>query len=167
VPITAACSLATCRRRITSIPLLREQWQVRSPAFPGAAHGETLKKLAQRCLSPSAPTSSGPRLMRHGTGHEPTEAQIQAVEEELKDRACRPLDDANLRNLTRSPPLDTTSSRLRSAPPASASSSRSTRTSCSRYTFSTANPTQASAHIRQHPGTGHPAHGHALPPHHG
>jgi type I restriction enzyme R subunit len=64
------------------------------------AHGETLKKLAQTLLESISPDVIRAEIAkRHGIGHEPTEAQIQAVEEELKDRACKPLDDANLRNI--------------------------------------------------------------------
>ncbi|WP_433971934.1 type I restriction-modification enzyme R subunit C-terminal domain-containing protein [Tunturiibacter lichenicola] len=65
-----------------------------------AAHGETLKKLAQTLLESISPDVIRTEVeKRHGAGHEPSEAQLQAVEEDLKDLACKPLDDASLRNL--------------------------------------------------------------------
>ena len=38
-------------------------------------------------------------VRRHGHPETASETQVRAIEEELKERACRPLDDANLRNL--------------------------------------------------------------------
>ena len=65
-----------------------------------AAQGKTLRSLAQTLLESISPDIIKAELAkRHGGGEEATEAQIQAVEDEFKDRACRPLDDANLRNL--------------------------------------------------------------------
>lgn len=65
-----------------------------------AAHGHTLKELSGSLLKSISPDVIEAEIVaRHGSAEAVTETQVQAVEEELKDRACRPLDDANLRNL--------------------------------------------------------------------
>ncbi len=64
------------------------------------APGQTLKTLAQNLLESISPDVINAEIARrHGDPETATEAEIHAVEEELKDRACGPLDDANLRNL--------------------------------------------------------------------
>jgi type I restriction enzyme R subunit len=66
-----------------------------------AAGGATLRTLATGLLEAISPDLIEARLIeRHGVNAEAaTPAQLQAVEDELKDKACRPLDDAVLRNL--------------------------------------------------------------------
>jgi type I restriction enzyme R subunit len=64
------------------------------------APGQTLKALAQSLLESISPDVINAEIARrHGDPETATEADIQAVEEELRDNACSPLDDANLRNL--------------------------------------------------------------------
>lgn len=65
-----------------------------------AAGGATLRALATALLQSISPDIIEARLIeRHGTAGTVTDAQAQAVEDELKDAACRPLDDAALRTL--------------------------------------------------------------------
>jgi len=65
-----------------------------------ASHGRSLQALASDLLQAISPDAIQAELVRrHGNAEEATEEQIQAVEEELRDRACRPFDDASLRNL--------------------------------------------------------------------
>jgi type I restriction enzyme R subunit len=64
-----------------------------------AANGQTLKALASTLLASISPDVIRAEVIkRHGEA-EPCEAQVKAVEEELKEKACKPLDNANLRNL--------------------------------------------------------------------
>ncbi len=64
------------------------------------AQGTTLKALASKLLKSISPDIIEAELIeRHGDADSATPAQIKAVEEELRDRACQPLDNAELRNL--------------------------------------------------------------------
>ncbi len=65
-----------------------------------AAKGLTLKKLAAALLNSITPDVVEAKVLdAHGVSATP--AQRKAVEESLRDEACRPLDDANLRNLVK------------------------------------------------------------------
>jgi type I restriction enzyme, R subunit len=65
-----------------------------------AAGGVSLRALASSLLNAISPDTIEARLIeRHGVADAATAAQVKAVEDELKDAACRPLDDATLRNL--------------------------------------------------------------------
>ncbi len=65
-----------------------------------ASDGRSLHSLAGELLQAISPDAIQAELVRrHGNAEEATEEQVQVVEEELRDRACRPFDDANLRNL--------------------------------------------------------------------
>jgi type I restriction enzyme R subunit len=65
-----------------------------------AAHGQTLRALAQTLLESISPDVIETEITkRHGSVANPSETQVRAVEDDLKDRACQPLDDANLRSL--------------------------------------------------------------------
>ncbi|MBS0193867.1 MAG: DEAD/DEAH box helicase family protein [Proteobacteria bacterium] len=65
-----------------------------------AACGITVKALAGnllRCISPDIVEAE--LIARHGSAEAATSKQVKALEEELRDQACKPLDDAALRNL--------------------------------------------------------------------
>ncbi len=65
-----------------------------------AAPGTTLKALASNLLKSISPDIIEAELIeRHGNADSATPEQVKAVEEELRDRACQPLDSAELRNL--------------------------------------------------------------------
>ena len=65
-----------------------------------AAQGLGLKSLAARLLDAISPDIIDAELIkRHGAAETATPAQVKAVQADLKDHACRPLDDAELRNL--------------------------------------------------------------------
>lgn len=65
-----------------------------------AGNGQTLKSLASKLLESISPDVIRAEIVkRHGDAMEPSEAQVRAVEEALKEKACKPLDNANLRNL--------------------------------------------------------------------
>lgn len=65
-----------------------------------AAGGVSLRALAGALLNAISPDIVEARLIeRHGAAESATPAQVQAVEDELKDAACRPLDNAVLRTL--------------------------------------------------------------------
>jgi type I restriction enzyme R subunit len=65
-----------------------------------AAKGITLKTLASNLLQAISPDIIEAELMtRHGGAQAATPQQVKAVEEELRDQACKPLDDADLRKL--------------------------------------------------------------------
>jgi type I restriction enzyme, R subunit len=65
-----------------------------------AAGGQSLRALASSLLNAISPDMIEAKLIeRHGVAETATVAQVKAVEDELKDAACRPLDDATLRNL--------------------------------------------------------------------
>lgn len=67
-----------------------------------AANGLTLKSLAARLLTAiSADSIEAELINRHGedAADAATPQQVQAVEDDLKDQACQPLDSAELRNL--------------------------------------------------------------------
>jgi type I restriction enzyme R subunit len=64
------------------------------------AHGVTLKALASKLLKSISPDVIEAKLIeRHGDADAATAEQIKSVEDELRDDACRPLDNAELRNL--------------------------------------------------------------------
>jgi type I restriction enzyme R subunit len=64
------------------------------------AQGHTLKELSGSLLKSISPDVIEAEVAeRYGSAETATDAQFQAVEEELKERACQPLDDPNLRNL--------------------------------------------------------------------
>jgi type I restriction enzyme R subunit len=68
----------------------------------GVAGGTSLKEISGallRSISPDVITSEV--VARHGSTEAATEAQVQAIEEELKDRACKPIDNASLRSLVK------------------------------------------------------------------
>src|SRR5712691_6325997 len=65
-----------------------------------AAKGTTLKALASNLLMSISPDIIEAELItRHGSAENATAKQVKAVEEELRDQACKPLDDAELRKL--------------------------------------------------------------------
>lgn len=67
-----------------------------------ASQGLSLKSIASRLLQSISPDIIEAELInRHGesAAEAATEAQVQAVEDDLKDKACQPLDSADLRNL--------------------------------------------------------------------
>jgi type I restriction enzyme, R subunit len=65
-----------------------------------AGEGLTLKALAGNLLTAISPEVIEAELIqRHGSAQSATPQQVKAVEEALRDQACRPLDDAGLRNL--------------------------------------------------------------------
>jgi type I restriction enzyme R subunit len=65
-----------------------------------AAQGTTLKALASRLLKSISPDIIEAALIeRHGHPDNTTPEQARAVEEALRDAACQPLDNAELRNL--------------------------------------------------------------------
>lgn len=67
-----------------------------------ASQGLSLKSIAAKLLQSISPDIIEAELInRHGAGaaDTATDAQVQAVEDELKDAACQPLDVAELRNL--------------------------------------------------------------------
>ncbi len=65
-----------------------------------ASGGDSLKTLASRLLQSVSPDIVQARVIeRHGSVEAATEQQVAAIEEELKDAAVAPLDDAKLRGL--------------------------------------------------------------------
>jgi type I restriction enzyme R subunit len=65
-----------------------------------AAKGASLKTLASRLLQSISPDIVAAELIaRHGSVEAATAKQVKAAEDDLKDAACAPLDDAVLRNL--------------------------------------------------------------------
>jgi type I restriction enzyme R subunit len=65
-----------------------------------AARGKSLKAIARGLLDAITPEIIDAALIqRHGSASSPTAAQLKAVEGELRDRACAPLDNAELRNV--------------------------------------------------------------------
>jgi type I restriction enzyme R subunit len=65
-----------------------------------ASGGRSLRSIAGGLLQAISPDTIEAELVsRHGSAEAATEEQTQAVEEELRDRACRPLDNPELRNL--------------------------------------------------------------------
>lgn len=65
-----------------------------------AAKGASLKTLASRLLQSISPDNVAAELIaRHGSVEAATAKQVKAAEDDLKDAACAPLDDAELRNL--------------------------------------------------------------------
>ncbi|GAA4862950.1 type I restriction-modification enzyme R subunit C-terminal domain-containing protein [Luteimonas vadosa] len=65
-----------------------------------AAQGTSLKALASRLLKAISPDIIEAELIeRHGSAEAATPEQVKAVETELRDDACQPLDSAELRNL--------------------------------------------------------------------
>jgi len=64
------------------------------------AQGVTLKALAGDLLKSINPDAIEAELIeRHGNADTASPEQVKAVEEQLRDRACQPLDSAELRNL--------------------------------------------------------------------
>jgi type I restriction enzyme, R subunit len=64
------------------------------------AQGITLKGLARGLLDSISPDAVESALIeRHGSADSATPAQVKAVEEDLRNRACQPLDSAELRTL--------------------------------------------------------------------
>jgi type I restriction enzyme, R subunit len=65
-----------------------------------AAKGATLRTLASGLLHSITPEIvEGELITRHGSVGAATPEQVKAVEEKLREIACKPLDDAELRNL--------------------------------------------------------------------
>jgi type I restriction enzyme R subunit len=65
-----------------------------------AASGQSLKALARGLLDAITPeVIDAAIIQRHGSVETATRAQVKAVEAELRDKACAPLDDPDLRNL--------------------------------------------------------------------
>lgn len=65
-----------------------------------AAKGISLKGLAARLLDAISPDIVEAELVkRYGSAEAATTAQVEAAQADLKDLACQPLDDAELRNL--------------------------------------------------------------------
>jgi type I restriction enzyme R subunit len=65
-----------------------------------AARGASLKTLASRLLQSISPDIVAAELIaRHGSVEAATAKQVKAAEDDLKNAACAPLDDAGLRNL--------------------------------------------------------------------
>jgi type I restriction enzyme R subunit len=64
------------------------------------AKGVALKTLAGNLLRAISPDMVEAELIaRHGSAEAATAKQVKALEEELRDQACKPLDDAELRNV--------------------------------------------------------------------
>lgn len=65
-----------------------------------ASRGRSLKALARGLLDAITPELIEAALVqRHGSAESATTAQVKAVEADLRDTACAPLDDPELRNL--------------------------------------------------------------------
>lgn len=65
-----------------------------------ASGGDSLKTIASRLLQSVSPDIVEARVIeRHGSMEAATKKQVEAIEEELRDAAVAPLDDAELRNL--------------------------------------------------------------------
>ena len=65
-----------------------------------AAHGASLKSLAAKLINAISPDIIEAELInRYGSAEGASKEQVRAVEDALKEDACRPLDSAELRNL--------------------------------------------------------------------
>ena len=65
-----------------------------------AAQGQSLKALARGLLDAITPEIiDAAVIQRHGSVETATPAQVKAIETDLRDQACAPLDDAGLRQL--------------------------------------------------------------------
>src|SRR5690606_10646147 len=65
-----------------------------------AANGTSLKALAGKLLQSVSPDVIEAAVIdRHGSVEAATSKDVEAVEADLRDEACAPLDDPNLRNL--------------------------------------------------------------------
>ncbi len=65
-----------------------------------AAQGQSLKALARALLDAITPEIiDAAVIQRHGSVETATPAQVKAIETDLRDQACAPLDDAGLRQL--------------------------------------------------------------------
>ncbi len=85
--------LAALDRRIDD----EDRQRLRELGFPG---GTTLKEISSALLQSISPDVIDAEVIaRHGSLEAATPEQITAVEEELKDRACKPIDNAPLRTL--------------------------------------------------------------------
>jgi type I restriction enzyme R subunit len=92
-----AARLAALDRQIDLEDRQRIGAAIRATQSPG---GSSLKALASGLLQAISPDIIEAKLIeRHGAADVATLAQVKAIEDELKDAACRALDDANLRNL--------------------------------------------------------------------
>ena len=146
----------------------------------------TLKALAGRLLNAISPDIIDAELIkRHGAADAATPEQVKAVEDDLKDHACQPLDDAELRNLIKviKKKTDIVIDELTTDEVTAATydlQQAQKRVTSFREFIETnknellalADPLQpaipeAPADLRQHQGTGHAAHRPAAPPDHG
>ncbi len=74
-----------------------DRQRLKELGFPG---GTSLKEISSALLQSISPDVIGAEVVsRHGSLEAATPAQVEAVEEELKDRACKPIDNAPLRTL--------------------------------------------------------------------
>src|SRR5690606_1964678 len=66
------------------------------------AEGASLKTLAGRLLQAISPDIVEAEVInRHGSADAATKSQVEAVEADLRDKACAPFDDAGLRTLVK------------------------------------------------------------------
>jgi type I restriction enzyme R subunit len=66
----------------------------------GVPAGTSLKEISSGLLQSISPDLIDAEVVaRHGSVEAATEAQVQAIEDEFKDRACKPIDNAGLRSL--------------------------------------------------------------------
>ena len=74
-----------------------DRQRLKELGFPG---GTSLKEISSALLQSISPdVIDAEVILRHGSLEAATPAQVAAVEEELKDRACKPIDNAPLRTL--------------------------------------------------------------------
>ena len=74
-----------------------DRQRLKELGFPG---GTSLKEISSALLQSISPDVIDAEVVsRHGSLEAATPAQVEAVEEELKDRACKPIDNAPLRTL--------------------------------------------------------------------
>jgi type I restriction enzyme R subunit len=74
-----------------------DRQRLKELGFPG---GTSLKEISSALLQSISPDVIDAEVIsRHGSLEAATPAQVAAVEEELKDRACKPIDNAPLRTL--------------------------------------------------------------------
>lgn len=88
-----AARLAALDRRIDE----EDRQRLKELGFPG---GTSLKEISSALLQSISPDVIDAEVVaRHGSLEAATPAQVAAVEEELKDEACKPIDNAPLRTL--------------------------------------------------------------------
>jgi type I restriction enzyme R subunit len=74
-----------------------DRQRIQALGIPG---GTSLKELSGGLLRSISPDVIDAEVIaRHGSTEAATEDQVQAIEDEFKDRACKPIDNAGLRSL--------------------------------------------------------------------